>query len=137
MNLAISSTGFKEPGFINIEVNSDNIKHIKLPTGLTNLIVHRAFHLLAQDEIIKFVEDVYLKLPVGGIFTIYCIDIYELSHRMHRRAIPELEFNNLLYEKTQKNCYSTLFFIELCNKIGFKKQSVSFHDVWSKMEFVK
>lgn len=137
MNLAISSTGFKEPGFINIEVNSENIRHIKLPIGINNVIIHRSLHLLSQEEIVKFIEEIYVKLPIDGKFTIYCIDIYELSHRMHRRIIPESEFNNLMYEKNQKNCCSTLFFMELCGKIGFRKQSVSFYDVWAKMEFVK
>ncbi len=137
MNLAITSTGFKEPGFVNIEVNAETIKNIKLPSGISNLIVHRAFHFLPQDIVTKLIQDIYLKLSDKGKFSVYCIDVYELAHRMHRRAINEVEFNNLMYEKGQLNSLSTMFFIDLCARIGFKKTAVNFHDVWAKLEFTK
>lgn len=137
MNLVISSTGFKEPGYINIEVNTENIRHVSLPNGIKNIIIHRAFHLLEQDGVIKLIKEIKEKLAKDGIVTIYCLDTYELAHRLHRRDITEAELNLLLYEKGQKNCFSTLFFMEKMTENGFIKKSVSFNDVWSKMEFTK
>ena len=137
MNLAISSTGFKEPSYLNIEINSSNVGSINLPNGLKNLIINRTLHLLEYDHLLKLLEDIHKKLVSGGLFTIYCLDIYELAHRMHRRNITEAEYNNIMYDKGQKNSFSTLFFIEKCGSLGFKKKSVSFNDVWAKIEFVK
>ena len=137
MNLVISTTGFKEPSYVNIELNKDNIKDFKLPDSISNIIVHKVFHLLTQQEMIGVLDEIYLRLVPGGKITIHCIDTYELSHRMHRRHMSEADFNTLLYEDGQKNCFSTIFFIQHCVAVGLKKSTVSFNDIWAKMEFVK
>lgn len=139
MNVVFSSTGFAEPNYNYIAINKDNLSELGLDTtdSIDNLIVHRCFHLLSTNKVIELLQRYYQKLKVGGKLTIYCIDIYEFCHKVHRRELNEGDFHNILYENGQINSVSTLFFIENCCKIGFNRAGVYFDNVWAKLEFIK
>lgn len=105
--------------------------------NLDSLIIHRCFHLVSHQKAGELLKTYYDKLKTGGKLTVYCIDIYQLCHKVHRREITEGEFNNIMYENGQINSISTLFFLGNCDKLGFRRESVSFNEIHAKMEFVK
>lgn len=139
MNLAISSTGFSEPGYAFLGVNKDNLAELSLDKveSLDNLVVHRALHLVDYNRVLELLKIYYDKLKTGGTLILYCIDVYKLCHKVHRREIGEGDFNNFVYENGQVNSVSTLFFLDNCAKIGFKKIGAGFDGLYAKLEFIK
>lgn len=139
MNIILSSTGFSEPNYSYAAISKDNLHVMDLETvdSLDNLIIHKCFHLLSIQKVIELISLYYSKLKENGKLIIYCIDIYQLCHKIHRRELSEGDFHNCMYDNGQQNCISTLFILENCIKAGFKKTGVSFNDIWAKMEFIK
>lgn len=139
MNIVLSSTGFTEPNHSLIPVSKDNLAPMELDfvDTVDNIVIHRCFHLLEVNKVIELIERYYRKIVEGGKLTVFCIDVYTLGHKIHRREIGEGDFNTCMYEAGQKNCVSTLFIIENCNRVGFKTDGVSFNGLWAKLEFIK
>lgn len=139
MNILFSSTGFVEPNYQYVQITKDNLGELNLDSvdSVDNIIIHRCFHLLPHNNVIELLKKYHSKLKQGGKLTVYCIDIYQLCHKIHRRELNEGDFHNAMYENGQINSVSTLFFIENCGKIGFKRAGLCFDDIWAKLEFVK
>lgn len=139
MNLVFSTTGFQGFNSYNFTINKENLKEsFVIPDSkLSSVLVDLCFHLVQANEIEPILQKIYNNLEVGGILRINCLDIYELSQKVHRREIDEHSANNILYGFGQQNSLSTLFFISVCTKLGFKKKSVTFESILAKMEFIK
>lgn len=139
MSVILTSSGFIEPNYIPVSVTKENIEKLDLKEAesLDNLIIHRCFHLISHEKVVELLKTYYDKLKSGGKLTIYCIDVYQLCHKVHRREITEGEFNNIMYENGQVNSISTLFFLGNCDKLGFKRDGVTLNGIYAKLEFVK
>ncbi len=141
MNLVLSSTGFNVPNYQQVGINKDNLATLLLNEvpdfSIDNLVVHRCLHLLNKDEVEGILARFFTKIKPGGKLTIYCIDVYFLAHKIHRRECGEMDFDAILYENGQKNCLSTLYMLNTCIKMGFTKSEIILEDIFAKMEFIR
>lgn len=138
MNLVFSTTGFQGFNSTNYVINEANVGDWKIPDGeIDSIFIDMCFHLVQVPKIIEILNDIYMKMKPEGILKISCSDIYQIAHKMHRRDIDEGYMNTIMYSAGQKNCLSSLFFVQTCLEIGFKKKFVGFNDVVVQLEFVK
>jgi len=141
MNLVLSSTQFNYPGHIYTAIGKDNLIDLSLSQvkdgEIDSLIIHRCLHLLEKQAVQPLLESLIKKLKDGGKLTIYCIDVYLLAQKIHRRELGEMDFDAIFYENSQKNCMSTLSMLNICRAIGLKKSAVSLTDVYAVLEFTK
>jgi hypothetical protein len=139
MNLVFSTTGYQDFNSHNVLVTKENVKTtLVIPNEkLSSVFVDLAFHLLKPQEVDQLLTNIFNNLEKDGTLKIHCLDLYELSQKIHRREIDEPSANNILYGFGQENCLSTMFYISVCSRLGFKKKTVSFESIIAKMEFVK